>query len=460
MDTPGTRRHRCMVPRVGAWRGALAIAAGMIAGATLLGSAAGVVPARAALPGSNGRIAFALGGSKAGIYAAKLDGSERRRLTSVEGNTVDAEPDWSPDGRRIAFSRVLIGNDPGGGSGAVASSIYVVSADGSGLRRVETRASAALAYSPAWSPDGSQLAFWEAALDSPLSLCLIGVNDRQERCFPIGPPWVKSGPSWSPDGTRVAFVASTRFSGRDVYVLDVRNDSLKQLTHTPGDEMGVDWSPDGTAIAVLVSQSGVNNNGPTELWLVNPETGEGQLLLANGHRNFAMTWSPDSTRLLFGYFDASSDLTYRTIGRTGGTQHEAGDFSGNDLPSWQPTVELTLTARATGRVQLGKTLALTVVLRNASPARANSLLVTETPTPGTAVTGITSSSGSCTRGARPVCRIRRLASHGSVQIHIRLRPTRLGRQTNRVSVSGQQADPQLSNNVARNSYRVLAPRRS
>ena len=73
------------------------------------------------------------------------DGSGVARLTDSEAT--DADPAWSPDGRRIAFA-----SDRDGGS-----NIYVMNADGSGVARLTD--SSAGDYGPAWSPDGRRIAF-------------------------------------------------------------------------------------------------------------------------------------------------------------------------------------------------------------------------------------------------------------------------------------------------------------
>lgn len=70
----------------------------------------------------------------------------KRRLTS--GAAEDGEPDWSPDRRRVAFTRV----EPGSRT----SELWLVRRDGNGLRRLT---SGAVDIQPAWSPDGQQIAF-------------------------------------------------------------------------------------------------------------------------------------------------------------------------------------------------------------------------------------------------------------------------------------------------------------
>jgi Tol biopolymer transport system component len=73
--------------------------------------------------------------AKAGLWVMNADGSNPRQLTRYAGSN----PAWSPDGRRIAFRRF---------------DLFVVNADGSGLRRLARNGSA-----PAWSPDGRTIAF-------------------------------------------------------------------------------------------------------------------------------------------------------------------------------------------------------------------------------------------------------------------------------------------------------------
>ena len=94
--------------------------------------------------------------ANAGLWVVNADGSNRRQLTRY---AVGSNPVWSPDGRRIAFRRL---NRPplssAGNSDLYVADIYVVNADGSGLRRL-TRDAENVPRSFAWSPDGRTIAF-------------------------------------------------------------------------------------------------------------------------------------------------------------------------------------------------------------------------------------------------------------------------------------------------------------
>lgn len=82
------------------------------------------------------------GGSYSNIFIRRRGETEARRITH---NGRSTDPSWSPDGRRIAYSRFGRGNG-----------LYVMSADGTGLRRVYGGRSVS---TPAWSPDGKKIAF-------------------------------------------------------------------------------------------------------------------------------------------------------------------------------------------------------------------------------------------------------------------------------------------------------------
>jgi hypothetical protein len=112
-----------------------------------------------------------------------------QRITATPAD--DAEPDWSPDGRRVVFSRQE--------RGRAASALYVVRRDGGGLQRL-TPATGEVAIMPAWSPDGRRIAYAASPLSSgSFDIWVLDLESREMRRFTRSPA-EEVLPSWSLDG--------------------------------------------------------------------------------------------------------------------------------------------------------------------------------------------------------------------------------------------------------------------
>ena len=129
------------------------------------------------------------------LYVMDLDGGSSTRLT--DNDFFDGNPDWSPDGSRIAFTSDGDGN----------LDLYVMDADGSDVARLTRDAG----YQGAsdWSPDGSQLVY---DADDEEGILQVFVTDI---AGDIGATQLTSGaangtPVWSPDGDQIAFTSGTR----------------------------------------------------------------------------------------------------------------------------------------------------------------------------------------------------------------------------------------------------------
>jgi Tol biopolymer transport system component len=118
------------------------------------------------------------------LFVVPEAGGKPRRLLAPPADprwAGDQEPDWSPDGRRIAFSRATV---PLRGP-EYRRTIVVANADGSGLRRLTRRGDCA---SPRWSPDGTRIAFvrdgnlWVMNAD--------GTGQRRLSRDPRGEAWI------------------------------------------------------------------------------------------------------------------------------------------------------------------------------------------------------------------------------------------------------------------------------
>ena len=152
------------------------------------------------------------------LYVVNADGSDRRLLGRGHA------PTWSPDGRKIAFRSDRDGN----------GEVYVVNADGTGLRRV-TRNQASDS-GPVWSPDGRRLLFTRFG-DGNSDIYSVGADGSGARNLTpdVRPARVgrDSSPAWSPDGTKILFVGQ-RDGRYDVWVMNADGSGKRNLTQLRG----------------------------------------------------------------------------------------------------------------------------------------------------------------------------------------------------------------------------------
>src|SRR5438309_5964747 len=185
------------------------------------------------------QVAFDLHGKEnSGIYTTVVGGEKSLRLTSNSG---DCCPRWSPDGRQLAFSRPT---DEG-------VAIYVMPAFGGTEHRLYSGPVSIFPRSLDWSPDGKVLAFSESQTDKTHTrIALLSLVDSTTR--PLTSPSGQDldfGPAFSPDGSTVAFVRGI-VAGvvEDLYVVPAAGGVPKRLTFDNCFISGITWTPDGREI--------------------------------------------------------------------------------------------------------------------------------------------------------------------------------------------------------------------
>jgi Tol biopolymer transport system component len=272
--------------------------------ASLLGFTPVAGGAVAAAPASSAQIAY-IGkymGTPA-LYLANSDGSDRQLLApDVVDHTTFS---WSPDGVRIAFTRGPEGK----------AEIYVVNADGSGLKQLthssgkRKRTPSDYSVNPSWSPDGETIAFngqraYSAGSgDQTFLIHADGTGERQ-LTRAQAPEWV---PAWSPDGRTILFEHwDGRWGARywvhngqiDLYTVNADGSGRRRVAHIRNERGNcacATWSPDGTKIAYEAAGA----NGKPDIYVMNAD-GSGQTRLTRSpSRDENPDWSPDGTQLAF-----------------------------------------------------------------------------------------------------------------------------------------------------------------
>jgi TolB protein len=142
-----------------------------------------------------------------------------------------------------------------------AKEIYICDYDGANQRRITVGRT--LSISPDWSPDGRAIAYTSYARGFPdifVSFIYRGLLQR---------PTQGNGqnflPAYSPDGTKITFM-SDRDGNDEIYVMNADGSSVQRLTHNPAIDSTSTWSPNGLQIAFTSDRTGA-----PQIWVMNAD---------------------------------------------------------------------------------------------------------------------------------------------------------------------------------------------
>jgi WD40-like Beta Propeller Repeat len=180
--------------------------------------------AHAAFPGENGKLAFwsTRTDPAADLFTANPDGSA---LTPIRATSFTEElPAWSPDGTKIAFASDRDGDQE----------IYTTNTDGS----VVTRLNSGQGFYPDWAPEGTKIAF-QSTRDSAPEIYTMNADGSGVAMLANSVAF-DGEPAWSPDGTKIAFAT---FLDPDIYTVNADGSAATNISTNPAVDELPDWQP-------------------------------------------------------------------------------------------------------------------------------------------------------------------------------------------------------------------------
>jgi Tol biopolymer transport system component len=345
--------------------------------------------AHATFPGSNGKIAFSTlvgpdpDSAQREVAVVEPDGSGFAVLTSGGAG----QPEWSPDGGRIAFStEARSGRDlnvmnadgsaaqellPGalfhtwspdgarlGFLGQANGGVFVVNSDGTGRRRLGDSL-----FAPAWSPDGRRLAY----TDAQGGIYVVGVDGSgRRRLTPRG-----NSPAWSPSGRTIAYV-----DGGDAVATIGANGGRSRTIARAGAGMAVSdptWSPDGRRLLYVAEDPGGfmgNEYVATDVHAVDADGSDRRRLTTYPGADTSADWSPDGRAIVFASDrdapqneDGPGPTEIYVMNADGSDQRRVTTSRFSALPDWQALPDQASARPVAGRTAVLRALRGEVLVR-------------------------------------------------------------------------------------------------
>ncbi|MBN1896086.1 PD40 domain-containing protein [bacterium] len=245
---------------------------------------------------------------------SSLDGRDMGRL--VKGQRSDlfeelhwlkAGMDWSPDGKSLVFASKA-------GSG---DALHILDVHDREIRETY-RLDLDGIFSPAWSPDSATIAFM-GIKKGRSDIYLFNLRD-QSLINLTNDIYSDMDPAWSPDGRELVFVSdrgsrtllgvdtsgiqNVVYKHTDLYTWDTGSLELKRVTTDEADELCPKYSPSGKEIAFIADRNGINN-----IFILEKETGDSFPITNVLTGISSLSWSRDGSRMVFSsFYDGGYDL--------------------------------------------------------------------------------------------------------------------------------------------------------